>query len=136
MDKMNWTKFPIVSDERGSLTFIEGGRNIPFEIKRVFYLYGIPGNIIRGNHAHRTLQQILIAISGTFDVMLNDGYKEERIWLNHPNRGLYIPPMTWCEISNFSHDAVCLVLASDFYDETDYIRDFNLFLADTYATSC
>ncbi|MEM4297265.1 MAG: FdtA/QdtA family cupin domain-containing protein [Nitrososphaerota archaeon] len=119
---------PKVSDVRGNLTFIEERRHIPFEVRRVYYLYDVPGGAARAGHAHKKLEQFVVALSGSFDVILDDGYERERIHLCRSYYGLYIPPMVWREIDNFSTGAVCLVLASDFYDETDYYRDYEEFL--------
>lgn len=119
---------PVVADPRGNLCFIESGKHVPFEIKRVYYLYDVPGQSTRAGHAHHELHQLLVALSGSFDVRLHDGTREERVTLNRPNRGLRIGPGTWRDIDNFSSGAVCLVLASAHYDEGDYIRDFDEFL--------
>ncbi|MFZ1830939.1 MAG: FdtA/QdtA family cupin domain-containing protein [Candidatus Competibacteraceae bacterium] len=119
---------PQVHDPRGNLTFIEGGRHVPFEIRRVYYLYDVPGGAERGGHAHRELQQLVIAMSGSFDVILDDGYIRQRFHLNRSYYGLYIRTMVWREIDNFSSGSVCMVLASNYYDETDYYRDYKDFL--------
>lgn len=119
---------PKISDPRGNLTFIENGRHIPFDIKRVYYVYDVPGGAERGGHAHRELQQFIIAISGSFDVILDDGHEKKRFHLNRSYYGLYVCPMIWRELDNFSTGAVCLVLASEYYDESDYFRDYNDFL--------
>jgi dTDP-4-dehydrorhamnose 3,5-epimerase-like enzyme len=116
-------------DGRGNLTFIEEGQQSPFEIRRVYYLYDVPGGATRAGHAHRELQQLLIAMSGSFDVTVDDGVHKERYHLNRSYQGLYIPPMVWRYIDNFSSGSVCLALASEIYDETDYFRDYDEFLA-------
>jgi dTDP-4-dehydrorhamnose 3,5-epimerase-like enzyme len=119
---------PVVSDPRGNLCVAESTRHVPFEIQRVYYLYDVPSQSTRAGHAHRALHQLVIAVSGAFDVRLHDGTREERVTLNRPSRGLYVGPMLWRDIDNFSSGAVCLVLASAPYDEADYIRDFGDFL--------
>lgn len=121
-------EFPQVHDQRGNLTFIESCEHIPFEIRRVYYLYDIPGGAHRGGHAHRSLEQCLIAVSGSFDVVVDVGSDRQSITLNRSFYGLYLPRMVWREITNFSSGSVCLVLASDFYCEEDYIRDHSEFL--------
>jgi len=122
-------ELPKISDPRGNLTFLEGGRHVPFEIKRVYYLYDVPGGEGRGGHAHRELEQIIIAASGSFDVVLDDGVERRRFFLNRSYYGLYVPRLVWREMENFSSGSVCLVLASDFYDESDYFRDYSEFVA-------
>ena len=119
---------PKITDPRGNLTFIEGGRHVPFEIKRVYYLYDVPGGAERGGHAHRALHQLIIAMSGSFDVILKDGTQQQRFHLNRSYSGLIICPMIWREIDNFSSGSVCMVLASNFYDESDYYRNYDEFL--------
>jgi dTDP-4-dehydrorhamnose 3,5-epimerase-like enzyme len=120
---------PKVHDPRGNLTFIEGSRHIPFDIKRVYYLYDVPGGETRGGHAHKKLQQLIVALSGSFDVVLDDGKSRQTFSLNRSYYGLYIPNMVWRELENFSSASVCLVLASEPYDEEDYYRDHDDFLA-------
>ena len=117
-----------ISDPRGNLSFIEAGKHIPFEIKRVYYLYDVPGGSERGSHAHKNLHQFIVAMSGSFDVMLDDGKEKKRFHLNRSYYGLYVYPMMWRNLNNFSSGAVCMVLASDHYDEADYIRDYRQFL--------
>jgi hypothetical protein len=117
-----------VSDPRGNLTFIEAGRHVPFEIKRVYYLYDVPGGESRAGHGHRTLEQVIIAMSGSFDVTLDEGGERRRFHLNRSYYGLHVAPMMWREIDNFSSGSVCMVLASDYYDEADYFRDYEGFL--------
>lgn len=119
---------PKIVDARGNLTFIEGGNHIPFQIKRTYYLYDVPGGAERGGHAHKELQQLVIALSGSFDMILNDGTEVRRVHLNRPFRGLLINSMIWREMENFSSGAVCLVLASNLYDEADYYRNYDEFL--------
>lgn len=115
---------PKIQDSRGNLTFIEGGEHIPFDIERVYYLYDVPGGAERGGHAHKELRQLIVAMSGSFDVVLNDGVNERRIHLNRSYTGLYVPTMLWRELDNFSSGSVCMVLASNKYDEGDYYRDY------------
>lgn len=114
---------PKITDARGNLTFIEGGKHLPFQIQRVFYLYGVPAAGSRGAHAHYRLHQFLVCISGSFDVELDDGDDQRRVHLNRPWQGLHIPPMVWAAETNFGADSICLVMASEQYDESDYIRD-------------
>ena len=123
---------PKINEPRGNLTFIEGGRHIPFEIKRVYYLYDVPGGAERGGHAHKNLHQLIIAMSGSFDVVLNDGAKKKRFHLNRSYSGIYICPMIWRELDNFSSGSVCMVLASNFYDEADYYRNYEEFVRDLH----
>lgn len=122
-------ELPKIPDPRGNLTFIEKGKILPFDIKRVYYLYDVPGGADRGSHAHKHLQQLIVAISGSFDVILHDGISEKKITLNRPYQGLYVCPMIWRLLDNFSSGAVCLVLASEIYLASDYIRDFEDFLS-------
>jgi dTDP-4-dehydrorhamnose 3,5-epimerase-like enzyme len=119
---------PKITDPRGNLTFIEGGRHVPFQIQRVYYLYDTPGGAERGGHAHKELHHLIVAMSGSFDVILNDGREKKRFHLNRSYYGLYVCPMIWRELDNFSSGSVCMVLASNFYDESDYYRDFQKFL--------
>lgn len=119
---------PKIADPRGNLTFIEGKKHIPFTIKRVFYLYDVPGGAERAGHALKSCHQFLIAMSGSFDVALYDGKEKERIHLNRSYYGLHIPPMIWRELDNFSSGSVCLALASELYDQNDYFRDYKEYL--------
>ncbi|MBN3992497.1 MAG: WxcM-like domain-containing protein [Nostoc sp. NMS2] len=122
-------ELPKITDPRGNLTFIEENRHIPFEFKRVFYLYDVPGGANRAGHALKNCNQFIIAMSGSFDVILNDGYEQKCYNLNRSYYGLYIPALVWREIDNFSSGSVCMVLASRVYDEADYYRDYQGFLA-------
>jgi hypothetical protein len=126
-------ELPKVSDPRGNLTFVESGRHIPFEIKRVYYLYDVPGGAMRAAHGHKALSQLMIAMSGSFDVTLDDGRNKRKFHLNRSYFGLYIPPMIWRDLDNFSSGSVCMVLASEHYDEADYFRDYQQFLKATRA---
>jgi len=119
---------PKIHDPRGNLTFIEGGSHIPFDIQRVYYLYDVPGGAARGGHAHKALNQLIIAMSGSFDVILDDGREKQRFHLNRSYNGLYVCPMMWRELDNFSSGSVCMVLASNRYDEDDYYRDYADFM--------
>jgi uncharacterized RmlC-like cupin family protein len=118
---------PKITDPRGNLTFIEGARHVPFDIKRVYYLYDVPGGAERGGHAHKNLHEFIIALSGSFDVVLNDGIEKKRFHLNRSYYGLYVCPMVWRELDNFSSASVCMVLASAPFEESDYYRDYNTF---------
>ena len=118
---------PVVEDRRGNLAFIQE-KVLPFEFKRVYYLFDVPSNSFRGSHSHINQSEVLIALSGSFEVVLNDGKEKKAFLLNKPNFGLYIPTGIWRELENFSSGAICLVLASDVYEEADYIRDFDQFL--------
>ena len=129
IEKCQIIDLPKVSDPRGNLTFIEEGRHVPFEFKRVYYLYDVPGGAERGGHAHKGLHQLIIAMSGSFDVVLDDGRMKRRIHLNRSYKGLYVCPMIWREIDNFSSGSVCMVLASNLYDEDDYYRDYEQYLS-------
>jgi dTDP-4-dehydrorhamnose 3,5-epimerase-like enzyme len=122
---------PKIADPRGNLTFVESQRHVPFEIKRVYYLYDVPGGETRGGHAHRQLEQFIIAASGSFEVSLDDGQEKRSFFLNRSYYGLYIPQMVWRELQNFSSGSVCLVLASEHYNEADYYRDYDEFVQAT-----
>ncbi len=128
VDKCKIIELPRINDARGNLSFVEGHNHIPFPIQRVYYLYDVPGGAERGGHGHKELQQLIIAMSGSFDVVLDDGNEKKRFHLNRSYNGLYVCPMIWRELDNFSSGAVCLVLASNLYDESDYYRDYPKFL--------
>lgn len=119
---------PRIHDPRGNLTFVEGDRHIPFPIRRIYYLYDVPGGESRGGHAHKGLQQLIIAMSGSFDVVVDDGREKKRFHLNRSYFGLYLPIMVWRELENFSSGSVSLVLASEYYSESDYYRDYGDFV--------
>jgi hypothetical protein len=119
---------PRIQDPRGNLTFAEGNRHVPFEIRRVYYLYDVPAGAERGGHAHRRLHQVLVAVSGSFRVRLDDGTERRTVLLNRPYTALHIVPGIWRELEDFSSGSVCLVLASERYDEADYWRDYTSFL--------
>ncbi len=118
---------PKIADPRGNLTFIEGEQHVPFAVKRVYYLYDVPGGESRGGHAHKRLEQFIVAASGSFNVVVDDGLQRKEFFLNRSYYGLYLPRMVWRELDNFSSGSVCLVLASEHYDETDYYRDYEEF---------
>jgi dTDP-4-dehydrorhamnose 3,5-epimerase-like enzyme len=127
LDKVKIIDFPQVVETRGNLSFIEGNKHIPFPIKRVYYLYDVPSGATRGGHAHKKLFELIIALSGSFDVVLDDGKEKKLFFLNRPHYGLYVPPGLWREIENFSSNSVALALTSDFYIEEDYVRDYEVF---------
>ena len=133
LDSVRLIDLPKVSDPRGNLTFVEGGEHVPFDIQRVYYLYDVPGGAERGGHAHLALRQLIIAMSGSFDITLDDGRRRQTFHLNRSYVGLYVCPMIWREIDNFSSGSVCLVLASNVYDEADYIRDYDAFRRAVHA---
>jgi hypothetical protein len=121
-------ELPRIQDPRGNLTFIEGGGHVDFDIRRVYYLYDVPGGSDRGGHAHRELRQLIVAMSGSFDVVLDDGRDRRRVHLNRSYQGLYVCPMIWRELDNFSSGSVCMVLASTRFDEADYYRHYADFM--------
>lgn len=121
-------RLPQIHDPRGDLTFIEGGNHIPFHIARVYYLYNVPVDSERGGHAHRELEQIVFALSGSFRIKIDDGASKTEYWLRDPRKGLYISKLVWREMDAFSQGAVCMVLASHPYDEADYFRNYDDFI--------
>jgi len=129
LDQCRIIELPKIYEPRGNLTFIEGDNHIPFDIRRVYYLYDVPGGAERGGHAHKALHQLIIAMSGSFDVLLDDGRNKQRFHLNRSYFGLYVCPMIWRELDNFSSGSVCLVLASNVYDEADYYRNYAEYVA-------
>lgn len=122
-------ELPVIHAPEGNLTFVEGLRHVPFEIARIYYLYDVPGGGARGGHAHRNLRQMLIAMSGSFEVLLDDGEEKAAYTLNRSYNGLLLAPMIWRELVNFSSGSVCMVIASDVYDEDDYFRDYDEFIS-------
>jgi oxalate decarboxylase/phosphoglucose isomerase-like protein (cupin superfamily) len=129
VDDCKLLELPVIQNPQGNLTFIEEQRHVPFPIARVYYLYDVPGGAMRGGHAHRGLEQLIVAISGSFDVILDDGSERRTVTLNRSRIGLYMPPMIWRELVNFSSGSVCMVLASAYYDEADYYREYDEFQA-------
>ena len=116
------------SERKGNLTVVENGKEVPFDVKRIYYLYDIPAGEQRGGHAHKDLHQLIVSVSGSFKVILNDGIEKKEVILNRPYEGLYICPGVWRDLEDFSASSVCLVLASEKYDEADYIRDYKQFI--------
>jgi len=133
VDDCKLVELPVVHNPQGNLTFIEGSQHVPFEIARVYYLYDVPGGATRGGHAHRQLEQLIVATSGSLEIVLDDGHRRRGVSLNRSYVGLYLPPMTWRELVDFSSGSVCMVLASAHYDEADYIRDYDEFKATVAA---
>jgi dTDP-4-dehydrorhamnose 3,5-epimerase-like enzyme len=127
LDDVKIINLPKIEDPRGNLTVIEGAVHIPFQFQRVYWIYDVPGGEIRGGHAYKKLHEFIVALSGSFDVVLHDGRSEKVYSLNRSYFGLYVPNMIWRSLKNFSTNSLCLVLASELYDENDYIRDFELF---------
>jgi hypothetical protein len=128
LDQWRVVDLATIVDPRGKLTFIEGERHVPFAIRRVYWVYDVPGVEVRGGHAFRKLEELIIAISGSFDVVLQGATRTETVHLNRCYYGLYVPPMTWRRLENFSTNGVCLILASLPYEEEDYIRDYDVFI--------
>jgi hypothetical protein len=128
IDDCKLLELPSIRFREGNLTPVHGLTDVPFELERIFYIYDVPGGEDRGAHAHKTCHQLIVAASGAFDVILNDGLSSSRLTLNRPYFGLYLPPGIWAQEVGFSSGAVCLVLASHPYDESDYIRDFDEYL--------
>lgn len=129
IDNCRMLEFPTIWDPSGGLTFLEGGRHIPFDIRRVFFIYDVPTGESRGTHAHIELHQVVIALSGSIEMILDDGTSRRSFELSHPHQGLYICPMVWTELVRFSEGAVCLAIASELFDEQDYIRDYSAYIA-------
>jgi len=129
IDACTIIELPKIKDHRGNLTFLEGMRHIPFEIKRVYYLYDVPGGESRAGHAHRALESVIIAVNGSFDVLIDDGNQKRTHTLSRAHEGLYLCPGIWRELHNFTSGSVCLVLASEHYDEDDYFREYKDFIS-------
>lgn len=125
---IEWIDFPVIGDERGNLIALEGMKNIPFEIKRIYYIFDTKQGVVRGLHAHRALKQVAIALKGTCRFLLDDGITKEEVILDCPTKGILIDSCLWREMHDFSEDCVLMVLASEHYDESDYIRDYSMFL--------
>ena len=128
MALINWIDFKVLGDERGSLVALEGNRNIPFDIKRVYYIFGTEANTPRGFHAHKELRQVAICVKGSCQIVMDDGKEKEWVTLNTPSTGIFIDTMQWHEMHNFSEDCVLMVLANDYYHESDYIRNYQEFI--------
>jgi dTDP-4-dehydrorhamnose 3,5-epimerase-like enzyme len=128
MSLVCWTNFPPLGDDRGSLVALEGEKNVPFAIQRVYYLFGTKSGVSRGFHAHKKLQQVAVCVTGKCRMVLDDGQKREEVWLDSSTKGIALPAMVWHEMHDFSPDCVLLVLASKYYDEADYIRNYEDFL--------
>jgi len=131
MTKLNDVRLidiPKILDERGNLSFIEELHHIPFQIKRAYWIYDVPGGEVRGGHAYKTLHEFIVALSGSFDVVLDDGKNKKTFSLNRSYYGLYVPNMIWRSVENFSTNSLCMILASDNYDENDYVRDYEEFI--------
>jgi WxcM-like, C-terminal len=127
-------ELPVIHAPEGSLTVVEGEDHVPFAIERVYYLYDVPTGAVRGGHAHRSLQQLLVPLSGSFDVLLDDGAEKRTVHLNRPSAGILLTPMIWRELVHFSSGSVCMVLASAHYDESDYFREYDDFIAAVHAS--
>jgi dTDP-4-dehydrorhamnose 3,5-epimerase-like enzyme len=132
MSLVKLVDLPSLGDERGSLVAIEESKAIPFEIKRVYYIFKTQNGVSRGFHAHKRLKQLAVCVSGECRILLDDGKEQEDVWLDSPTKGLIIEGMTWREMHDFSEDCVLLVLANERYDESDYIRDYELFLLESF----
>jgi hypothetical protein len=128
LEDCKFIDLPKISDPRGNLTFIEGGSHIPFDIRRVYYLYDVPAGADRGAHAHKKLKQLIVALAGSFDITLDDGLQKKTFRLNRPFSGLLVCPMMWRTLDNFSSGAVCMVLASECYSQGDYYREYESFI--------
>lgn len=134
VDDCKLIDLPKITARQGNISPVEGAKDIPFDIARVYYLYDVPGGESRGGHAHKELQQLIVSVMGSFDVVLDDGQKKKTVTLNRAYYGLYVPKMIWRELENFSSGGICLVLASMPYCKDDYIRDYNLFLKEKHSS--
>lgn len=128
MSLVQWADFPALGDDRGSLVVLEGDKSIPFDIKRVYYIFGTQPGVARGFHAHKALKQVAICITGKCKMLLDNGIEKAEVGLDSPTKGIVIEPMVWHEMHDFSSDCALLVLASEYYDEADYIRDYESFI--------
>jgi len=128
LDDVKLIELPKILDERGNLSFFENEKQIPFSIARIYWIYDVPGGATRGGHAYKTLEEVIVALSGSFDIVLNDGREEKVFSLNRSYTGLYLPKMIWRRLENFSTNSLALIVANQPYDEEEYIRDFDIFL--------
>lgn len=128
MSLVEWVELPDLGDERGSLVVAENNKNIPFDVKRFYYIYNVKPDVPRGFHAHRELMQLAFCVKGSFKMVMDNGIDKQEVYIDQPNKGLIIPPLVWHEMHNFSEDCIMLILASDYYDENDYIRDYDNFI--------
>lgn len=133
MSLVQWVDFPLKGDDRGSLIAIEGAGNVPFDIKRMYYIFDTKAGVSRGFHAHKALKQVAFCVSGRCRMRLDDGVQQQDVWLDSPSRGIFIDTMVWRTMHDFSQDCVLVVLASEHYDESDYIRDYDEFLKQRVA---
>jgi dTDP-4-dehydrorhamnose 3,5-epimerase-like enzyme len=133
LDLCRIINLPRVFDDRGNLTFFEGENHLPFRIVRAYWIYDVPGGEVRGGHAYRRLEEFVVSLSGSFDVEMDDGHSQRSVHLNRSYQGLYIPPMIWRRLKNFSTNSVCLIAASQNYDESDYLREYERFRGEASA---
>lgn len=134
MNLIEWIELPNLGDHRGSLVVAEANRNIPFNIQRLYYIFGAQPDVPRGFHAHKDLQQIAFCIQGSCKMLMDNGKEKLEVLIGQSNKGLFIPPMVWHEMHDFSKDCILLVLASDYYEESDYIRNYDQFLKELHKT--
>lgn len=128
MSLVQWVKFPALGDDRGSLVALEGNKSVPFDLKRVYYIFGTQPGVARGFHAHKALKQVAVCVTGKCKMLLDNGIEKTEVWLDSPIKGVVIDSMVWHEMHDFSQDCVLIVLASEHYDEADYIRDYESFI--------